>query len=145
MPTDLWVHSTYRVKPQLSWQYAAGLFKNFSNNMLETSVELYYKKMDNQIEYREGYTPSLKDPEEDFVFGKGLSYGTELFINKSRGRLTGWIGYTLSWTWRQFVRLDNLTDRRHAGSVIVNEGNGRFFEPGAGRSLSAGIELTRRF
>lgn len=49
------------------------------------------------------------------------------------------------WTWRQFLRLDNLTDRRHAGSVIVNEGNGRFFEPGAGRSLSAGVELTRRF
>jgi len=50
-----------------------------------------------------------------------------------------------AWTLRQFVRLDNATDRRHAGSVIVNEGNGRFFEPGAGRSLSAGVEFTRRF
>ncbi len=49
------------------------------------------------------------------------------------------------WTWRQFARIDNLTDRRHAGSVIVNDGNGRFFEPGAGRSLSAGVELVRRF
>lgn len=55
--------------------------ETFSNNMLEISVELYYKSMDNQIEYREGYTPSLKDPEEDFVFGKGWSYGTELFID----------------------------------------------------------------
>ncbi|MBX3609372.1 MAG: TonB-dependent receptor [Hydrogenophaga sp.] len=49
------------------------------------------------------------------------------------------------WTWRQFVRIDNLTDRRHAGSVIVNDGNGRYFEPGAGRSWSAGLELARRF
>ncbi|OQP60292.1 TonB-dependent receptor [Niastella populi] len=124
LPTDLWVPSTYRVKPQISWQYAAGLFKNFSNNMLETSVELYYKRMDNQIEYREGYTPSLKDPEEDFVFGKGWSYGTELFINKTRGKLTGWIGYTLSWTWRQFdtlnggIRFPSKYDRRHDLSVV---------------------------
>lgn len=123
LPTDLWVPSTYRVKPQISWQYAAGFFKNFNNNMLETSVEVYYKRMDNQIEYREGYTPSLKDPEEDFVFGKGWSYGTELFINKTRGKLTGWIGYTLSWTWRQFdtlnggIRFPSKYDRRHDLSV----------------------------
>ncbi len=50
-----------------------------------------------------------------------------------------------AWTWREFVRIDNLTDKKHAGSVIVNDGNGRFFEPGLGRSLSAGVELSRRF
>ena len=125
LPTDLWVPSTYRVKPQESWQYAAGLFKNFNNNMLETSLEVYYKRMNNQIEYREGYTPTLKDPENDFVFGKGWSYGTELFINKTKGKLTGWIGYTLSWTWRQFDTLnDGLKypskyDRRHDLSVVA--------------------------
>lgn len=52
---------------------------------------------------------------------------------------------TGAWTWREFVRIDNLTDKKHAGSVIVNDGNGRFFEPGLGRSLSAGVELSRRF
>lgn len=125
LPTDLWVPSTYRVKPQVSWQYAAGLFKNFNDNMLETSLEVYYKRMDNQIEYREGYTPSLKDPEEDFVFGKGWSYGTELFVNKTRGRLTGWIGYTLSWTWRKFdtlnegIKYPSKYDRRHDLSVVA--------------------------
>lgn len=125
LPTDLWVPSTYRVRPQISWQYAAGFFRNFNNNMLETSVEVYYKKMDNQIEYREGYTPSLKDPEEDFVFGRGWSYGTELFLNKTRGRLTGWIGYTLSWTWRQFdtlndgIKYPSKYDRRHDLSVVA--------------------------
>lgn len=124
LPTDLWVPSTYRVKPQIGWQYAAGYFRNFNNNMFETSIELYYKTMQNQIEYKEGYTPSLKDPEEEFTFGKGWSYGTELFVNKVRGRFTGWIGYTLSWTWRRFPFLNNGNtypskfDRRHDMSIV---------------------------
>lgn len=125
LPTDLWVPSTFRVQPQKSWQYAAGLFKNFKDNQYETSVELYYKQMQNQIEYREGYTPNLTDAEEDFVFGKGWSYGAEFFVNKVRGRLTGWVGYTLSWTWRQFPQLNEGVkypakyDRRHDLSIVV--------------------------
>jgi hypothetical protein len=124
LPTDLWVPSTYRVKPQLSWLYATGVFKNFKNNEYETSVEVYYKDMRNQIEYAEGYTPSLKDPEEDFVFGKGWSYGAEFFVNKVRGKFTGWVGYTLSWTWRKFPDLNAgekypaKYDRRHDLSVV---------------------------
>jgi hypothetical protein len=55
----------------ISWQYTAGIFRNFHNNSYETSIELYYKRMDHQIEYEEGYTPSLSDPESAFVFGKG--------------------------------------------------------------------------
>jgi hypothetical protein len=124
LPTDVWVPSTLRVKPQLSWQYAVGYFRNFSDNMFETSVEFYYKSMQNQIEYKEGYTPSIRDPEEEFVFGKGWSYGGEFYINKSRGKLTGWIGYSLSWTWRQFPQLNGgekfpaKYDRRHDLSVV---------------------------
>lgn len=124
LPTDLWVPSTFRVKPQLGWQYAAGFFKNLKNNEYETSVEVYFKDMQNQIEYREGYTPGLSDPEEEFVFGKGWSYGAEFFVNKQRGRFTGWIGYTLSWTWRKFPALnDGLKypakyDRRHDLSIV---------------------------
>ena len=126
LPTDLWVPSTYRVSPQIAWQYTAGVYKNFHDNMYETSFEVYYKSMENQIEYKEGYTPSLKDPEESFVFGNGWSYGGELYINKAKGRLTGWIGYTLSWTWRQFPALNNdqaypaKYDRRHDLSVVAS-------------------------
>jgi hypothetical protein len=126
LPTDLWVPSTYIVKPQVSWLYSAGVFKNFNDNQYETSLELYYKDMKNQVEYQEGYTPSLKDPEDEFVFGKGWSYGAELLINKLRGRLSGWIGYTLSWTWRKFPLLNNgekypaKYDRRHDLSVVAN-------------------------
>jgi hypothetical protein len=125
LPTDLWVPSTFRVKPQISWQYAYGLFKNFGNNKWETSVEFYYKNMQNQIEYKEGYQPSLKDPEEDFTFGRGWSYGSEWFINKTAGRLTGWLGYTLSWTWRRFPALNGgekfptKYDRRHDLSLVA--------------------------
>ena len=126
LPTDLWVPSTYKVKPQISWQYSAGLFKNFKDNMYETSVEVYYKNMQNQIEYEEGYTPNtLEDTENSFVFGRGWSYGTELFINKARGRLTGWIGYTLSWTWRKFPQLNAgerypaKYDRRNDMSIVA--------------------------
>ncbi|HLO81657.1 MAG TPA: TonB-dependent receptor [Chitinophagaceae bacterium] len=124
LPTDVWVPSTHRVRPQLSWQYAMGYFRNFADNMFETSVEVYYKTMQNQIEYKEGYTPSIRDPEEEFVFGKGWSYGGEFYINKARGKLTGWIGYSLSWTWRQFPQLNGgekfpaKYDRRHDLSVV---------------------------
>lgn len=124
LPTDVWVPSTYRVNPQISWQYALGVFKNFDDNKFETSVEVYYKSMKNQIEYKEGYTPSIRDTEEEFVFGDGWSYGAEFFINKSRGKLTGWIGYTLAWTWRKFPQLNQGNkypakyDRRHDLSVV---------------------------
>ena len=126
LPTDLWVPSTYKVKPQISWLYAAGLFKNFKENTYETSVELYYKSMRNQIEYQEGYTPNtLEDTENFFTFGKGWSYGSEFFINKTKGRLTGWIGYTLSYTWRKFPQLNfgekypAKYDRRNDLSVVA--------------------------
>jgi TonB dependent receptor/CarboxypepD_reg-like domain/TonB-dependent Receptor Plug Domain len=126
LPTDIWVPSTYKVKPQIGWLYAAGLFKNFKDNMYETSIEVYYKNMENQIEYQEGYTPNtLEDTENFFTFGRGWSYGTELFVNKTKGRLTGWVGYTLSWTWRRFAQLNfgdkypAKYDRRHDLSVVA--------------------------
>ena len=126
LPTDLWVPSTYKVKPQISWLYAAGLFKNFKDNMYETSLELYYKQMQNQIEYQEGYTPNtLEDTENFFAFGKGWSYGSELFVNKTKGKLTGWVGYTLSWTWRKFAALNfgekyaAKYDRRNDLSIVA--------------------------
>lgn len=154
LPTDIWVPSTYRVKPQESWQYAAGYFRNFNNNMFETSLEVYYKTMQNQIEYREGYTPNtLKDPEEDFVFGNGWSYGAELFINKVKGRWTGWVGYTLSWTWRKFPEINDgmqypgKYDRRHDLSVVATYAINRKWKVSAVFVFGTGnaISLPERF
>lgn len=120
LPTDIWAPSTYLVKPQEAWQYSAGYFRNFLDNKLETSVEVYYKDMKNQIQYKDGYTPNnLQDPELSYTFGSGTAYGAEFFINKTQGKFTGWIGYTLAWTYQQFPNLNSgerfplKYDRRH--------------------------------
>jgi hypothetical protein len=127
LPTDIWVPSTLNVQPQKSWLYAVGYFKNFKNNTYETSMELYYKSMQNQIEYQEGYVPNtLEDTENFFTFGRGWSYGAEFFVNKAKGRLTGWVGYTLSYTNRRFAGLNGGNtfaakyDRRHDLSIVAS-------------------------
>ncbi len=103
LPTDLWIPSSKKVKPQIGIQYSLGYFRNFYKNVYETSVEVYYKDLRNQIEFADGYVPELGiDIEENFVFGRGRSYGAEFFIKKSKGKFNGWIGYTLSKTERQF-------------------------------------------
>lgn len=128
LPTDVWIPSSDKVKPQFGTQYAVGYFRNFSDNTYETSVEVYYKEMKNQIEYEEGYLPenSVNDNvDNNFVFGKGWSYGAEFFIKKAKGNFSGWIGYTLAWTKRKFPEL-NLGktffpkyDRRHDISIVA--------------------------
>lgn len=125
-PTDIWVPSTQIVQPQKSWQYSLGYFQNLLDNNIETSVEIYYKDLKNQIEYRSGYTPTVvRDTELDFVFGKGYAYGAEFFVNKTKGKFTGWVGYTLAWTWREFKDLNQgerfpaKYDRRHDLSVVL--------------------------
>ena len=85
LPTDLWIPSTTLVKPQFATQYALGYFRNFFDNKWETSIEAYYKEMENQIDYKEGSTPEdgINDNVDySFTFGKGKSYGLEFFIKK---------------------------------------------------------------
>ncbi len=128
LPTDVWIPSSSLVKPQFGTQYALGYFRNFKNNLYETSVEVYYKEMKSQIEYEDGYLPenSVNDNvDNNFVFGNGWSYGAEFFIKKSKGRFNGWIGYTLAWTKRNFPDLNNGStfyakfDRRHDVSIVL--------------------------
>ena len=127
LPGDVWVPSTEIVKPQQGVQYALGYFKNLKDNTYETSVEIYYKNLRNQIDYGEKYVPDISnDLESSFVFGNGEAYGLELFFKKSKGDLTGWIGYTLSKTERNFPGINNgetfpaTYDRRHDLSVVAN-------------------------
>lgn len=126
LPTDLWVPSTDKLKPQVSDQFAFGLVNNF-NKTYEASVEAYYKKMDNVLEYREGASFFDLDGywENKILQGKGESYGIEFFGKKKTGKLTGWIGYTLSWTNRTFDLINNgktfpyKYDRRHDLSIVA--------------------------
>jgi TonB dependent receptor/CarboxypepD_reg-like domain/TonB-dependent Receptor Plug Domain len=129
LPTDVWMPSTEIIKPQRGDQYAVGVFKNFNEDMYETSIETYYKDMRNLIEYREGSTPAdnvFDNPDNSFTYGKGTAYGVEVFARKNRGKLTGWIGYTLSYSIRQFpdVNLGEAFyakyDRRHDASLVAS-------------------------
>jgi hypothetical protein len=130
LPTDLWVPSTKLVKPQQSWQVAVGAAKTFWDEY-EFSVEAYYKDLKNVLSFKEGASFLFgleNDWQEKVTQGHGETYGTEFFIQKKKGRTTGWIGYTLSWNWRQFgadeindgKRYPFRYDRRHDISVVVS-------------------------
>jgi len=109
-PTDLWVPSSNNVKPQIGDQVAMGYFKNLKENTYETSVEVYYKNMQNQIDYKNGADLRFnKAVESQLLYGRGYAYGAEFFVKKKYGKLNGWIGYTLSRTFRQFDGIDSGT------------------------------------
>lgn len=124
LPSDVWVPSTKKVEPQIGDQYSMGYFRNFADNSYETSLEIYYKDLQNQIEFDNGYTPELgRLLERDFVFGRGESFGAEVYVKKRKGDFTGWISYTLSKTTRFFEDLRTEVfpapfDRRHDLSVV---------------------------
>jgi outer membrane receptor for monomeric catechols len=128
LPTDIWYPTTDKAKPQNGWQTSLGYFKNFDDDKWETSIEAYYKGMNNLIEYKEGALPgdNVNDNTDNLlVFGKGWSYGIELFVKRSFGKLTGWIGYTWSKTERKFEDLNQGNpfpakyDRRHDLSIVA--------------------------
>jgi hypothetical protein len=128
LPTDLWVLSTSKVAPQQAKQAALGIAKTW-NSMYEVSIETYYKKMLNLIEYKDGASfVNLEDNWQDNIVsgGTGESYGLEILLQKKKGKVTGWIGYTLSKTERQFDELNfgrwypYKYDRRHDVSVALS-------------------------
>lgn len=127
LPTDLWVPATEKVKPQSSWQYALGGAYSF-NEKFEVSLEGYYKKMDNLIEYKEGanFFNTNENWETKIESGEGEAYGMELFVQKKVGNTTGWIGYTLAWSNRTFENLNfgktfpYRYDRRHDVSIALS-------------------------
>ncbi|MBN1117995.1 MAG: TonB-dependent receptor [Bacteroidales bacterium] len=96
-PLDVWILTTPNIKPQICDQVSAGYFRNFFDNAIETSVEVYYKKTQNQVAFKEFAQPQFNELiEEDLRFGKGKAYGLELLIKKPGGRLNGWISYEYS-------------------------------------------------
>ncbi len=125
LPADIWLSSSQVIKPQNSTQVSLGLFKNYKNNEIEASIEAYYKTMDNQVLFKEGTQIGLNtNLDQSLTFGKGKSYGVELFLKKSFGRLTGWASYTLSKTTQQFTEINfgnpfpAAFDRRHNLALV---------------------------
>ncbi len=96
-PTDVWIPSSKNVKPEIADQISTGYFQNFKDNTFEFSTELYYKDLQNQIDYKNGANVQANDKiEGELLFGKGRAYGIELFLKKKSGKFNGWISYTLS-------------------------------------------------
>lgn len=129
LPTDLWVPATENIRPQRSEQFTLGIAQNLCNRY-ELSLEGYYKSMHNLIAYREGssFTEINQNWQDKVTTGEGQSYGLELLLQKKFGRTSGWIGYTLSWTYRQFDELNfgqrfpYKYDRRHdIGIALIHE------------------------
>ncbi len=124
-PTDLWLTSSNNVKPEISDQVSLGYFQNFKENKYEFSAEVYYKDLQNQIDYRNGANTRANDKiEGELLFGKGRAYGIELFIKKKFGKFNGWVGYTLSRTEKQIEGINKgdwyaaKQDRTHDISLV---------------------------
>lgn len=130
LPTDLWVPVTQRVQPMGAHQVAAGLFYKW-HDLVDLSVEGYYKHMNNLLEYRDGasFWNSSRGWENKVVMGQGWSYGIEFLAQKNVGKWTGWVAYTWSKSMRLFDRqgmeLNNSEafpakyDRRHNISIVL--------------------------
>ncbi|MDX2301414.1 MAG: TonB-dependent receptor [Microscillaceae bacterium] len=138
-PTDLWVSSTERIKPQYSQQIAFGVFKNIESLKMLLSVETYYKWLDNLIEYRDGANYLFNTGEtwqNKVAVGQGEAYGLEFLLQRDYGKLNGWLSYTLSWSNRQVEGVNEgrvfpfKYDRRHSFSAVLN------YEFRKGKSLS---------
>ncbi|TDN40021.1 TonB-dependent receptor [Hymenobacter sp. UV11] len=130
LPTDLWVPATATVRPQVAHQFSLGAARTlrYRGEAFEFSFETYYKPMQNLVEYREGASflnTTDGDWQRQITSGRGWAYGGELFLQKKTGRTTGWVGYTLAWSNRQFAELNRgqifpyKYDRRHDVSVVV--------------------------
>ena len=126
LPTDIWYPSGQGVLPQIADQYGLGFSTGFGKGKYLFSNEYFYKNMQQLVDFKDGAdlvgNPQLLD---EFIFGKGWAYGTEFYLEKAKGKTTGWIGYTLAWTQRQFAEANSgqpfypRYDRRHDISVVL--------------------------
>ena len=117
LPIDVWKMSDQNIQPLIGDQIAGGYFKNFKNDSIEFSAEIYYKWMTNVVDYKNGAELLLNETvETELLAGIGRAYGLELMMKKTMGDFTGWLSYTLSRTERKVVASDFQEE-------IINEGN----------------------
>ncbi len=148
-PAEVWIGSSNIVQPQASREVSAGIFKNFSENTFQTSLEGYYKAMSNQLLFKGRTTPTIDNNLEDqLIFGKGWSYGAEFFIRKNRGKWTGWLAYSLAYAYQQFDSL-NLGDpfpfafdRRHTLDISTAYSPNKHWKIAANFFMASGRAFT---
>lgn len=107
-PLEVWVQASQNVKPQVSSLFSVGYFRNFSDNMFESSVEIYYKDMKNIVDFKDrADLITSSNIEEELRFGVGYAYGIEFTLRKNAGNLTGWVSYAYA---RSFRKVDEVND-----------------------------------
>ncbi|GAA3931960.1 TonB-dependent receptor [Hymenobacter algoricola] len=132
LPTDIWYPSRLSVKPQRSQQVSTGVSFLLGGGRFLLTDEVYYKWGTNQIDFKDGAQLFVnQELDGEFLFGKGQSYGNEIYLEKKTGRTTGWLGYTLAWTTRRFPPQRGTTginrgeayfpsyDRRHNLTAVL--------------------------
>ena len=124
-PSDQWIGNSYNIKPEISDQYSVGYVNTFNQNMFEMSTELYYKNLQNQLDYVDGAeVNTLADVESALLYGVGRAYGFEWLLKKKEGLFTGWVSYTLSKTERKINGINQNNwynakqDRTHDIAVV---------------------------
>ena len=148
-PWDIWRPTTNNVKPELADQLALGYFRNFRHNTIETSAEVFYKNMQNQVDFIDGAEPLLNEHiEAELLYGQGRAYGLELFAKKNKGIFTGWVSYTLSKSERKIAGINNgewynaKYDRTHNLSVVAIYDLSSRWSLGGNFSYATGVATT---
>jgi len=140
IPTDTWKSSDKYIKPAVSDQVSLGFFRNFNKGILETSAEIYYKKINNILEYKNGAELLLNESiEQDVLSAKMNAYGIELLVRRNAGRLTGWVSYAYS---RSFLKTSGAHRQQ-----LINEGEkypANYDKP-HDLSVVASYKISRRF
>ena len=138
LPTDQWRTSSENIRPQIANQYSLGYFRNFKENLWETSVEVYFKDFDRLNLVRTGSNVLLRDVlEADVLEGTGRSIGVEFLMRKTRGRITGWLSYFYSRT-RNQVKSDFREDRINNGEYFAAD-----FDRPHNLNVSSSVKLSR--
>jgi hypothetical protein len=125
-PAEIWINSSEKVKPENSRQLSIGIFNNIDSGLYQSSVEVYYKTMGNQLLFKGGNSPSISNIEENLIFGKGEAYGTEFALRKTKGMLKGSLGYAYSFIYQQFdslnygLKFPGAHDRRHSLNATLS-------------------------
>lgn len=148
-PIDIWAPSDTYIKPSTVDQVALGYFRNFSDNMFELSTEVYYKRFYDVVDYRDGAELLLNDKlETELLSGSGLAYGLEVMFKKTRGRLSGWLSYTLARTERTIEGINNGDafvsnwDKTHDLSAVLSFDINDKWTLGANFSYMSGRPIT---
>ena len=125
-PSDQWIGDSYNIQPELADQTSVGYARNFKNNSYELGAEMYYKTMQNQLDYKDGTNVNtITDVESALLYGVGRAYGFEFIAKKKTGTISGWISYTLSKTERKIAGINGgdwynaKQDRTHDVSVVT--------------------------